>query len=195
MTRMTGTVLGAILIALTATSAAAHPGLPGHGGLALGLADGFVHPFSGWDHLLAMTGLGLWLGLTRSRDTAPVFALFAGALATGFLLGVNGLHIPFVEPGILASVLIFGLMTAAAVRLSVSHAAPIIGAFMVLHGHAHGTEAPGGSVSLFAAGFLVASFAIVGAAYMFAYVVRRPRLIRPLGVAIAGAGVILGFAA
>ena len=51
-----------MLLAASAAPAFAHPGPLGHDGLAAG----FAHPFSGWDHMLAMAALGLWLGGTRS---------------------------------------------------------------------------------------------------------------------------------
>ena len=48
--------------------------------------------------------------------------------------------LPLVEPGILASVVALGLLVALAVDIPVSAGAAIIGAFALLHGHAHGSE-------------------------------------------------------
>ena len=48
--------------------------------------------------------------------------------------------LPFVEPGILASVVALGLLVALAVDIPVAAGAAIIGAFALLHGHAHGSE-------------------------------------------------------
>ena len=127
------------LALVAATPAFAHP-LSGDAGLA----GGFAHPFSGWDHLLAMTALGLLIGSTQKRFAAILLA-FVAALGAGFVLGVKGLHMPMVEPGILASMMVFGLLTAVAAKLPVSIAAPLIAAFTVFHGHAHGTEAPAGA--------------------------------------------------
>jgi urease accessory protein len=180
-----------LLLACMATPAVAHSGFQGHGDFV----GGFVHPLSGWDHCLAMVALGLWLGLTQPRMPAAAFATFSGALTAGFLLAVNGLHVPFVEPGILTSVFVFGLLTVAAVRLPDTATAPLIAAFIVFHGHAHGTEAPEGAAVAYAAGFIGASVLIVAAAYAGALSVRNPKLIRPVGAAIVAAGTILGFTA
>lgn len=47
-----------LFAALFASAAAfAHPGLPGH---THGFANRLAHPFSGLDHLPAMTAVGLW---------------------------------------------------------------------------------------------------------------------------------------
>src|SRR3712207_2310375 len=60
-----------LLAAAAATSAFAHTGETA----AHGLAAGFVHPFSGLDHVLAMTAVGLWAALVGGR------ALWAWPLA------------------------------------------------------------------------------------------------------------------
>ena len=49
-------------------------------------------------------------------------------------------HLPFVEPGILASVVVLGLLVALAVDLPVVTGAAIVGVFALFHGHAHGSE-------------------------------------------------------
>ena len=51
-----------------------------------------------------------------------------------------GIAVPFVEPGILASVVALGLLVALAVDLPVAAGAAIVGVFALLHGHAHGSE-------------------------------------------------------
>jgi urease accessory protein len=46
----------------------------------------------------------------------------------------------FVEPGILVSVVVLGLVVALAIDLPVPIGAAIVGIFAFLHGHAHGAE-------------------------------------------------------
>jgi urease accessory protein len=192
MTHTIKILIGAAAVTLLSVPALAHPGLMNHGDFA----GGFAHPFSGWDHLLAMIALGLWLGLAKTAKPAVAITTFAGALMAGYLLGVTGFHVPFVESGILASVLIFGLLTATTARLPAAIAAPVIAVFTVFHGHAHGTEAPAGAASLYAAGFIVASVAIVAAAYGAVYLLRRRTVFaRVAGGVIAATGVILGVVA
>jgi urease accessory protein len=48
--------------------------------------------------------------------------------------------VPFVEPGILASVVALGLLVALAVDLPVWLGGVVIGLFALFHGHAHGSE-------------------------------------------------------
>jgi urease accessory protein len=151
---------GVAVLALAASPAFAHPGHTDPNGLW----HGFIHPFTGWDHLVAMAALGLWLGGTKSTGLVQSFIAFAGALLAGFLLGVNGYHIPFVEAGILASVFVFALLAITLRKLPALLAAPLIAVFMLCHGQAHGAEVTG-SALLFGAGFVAASLLIAGATY------------------------------
>ncbi len=48
--------------------------------------------------------------------------------------------LPLVEKGIVASVLILGILIAAAVRLPLLLSVLIVGTFALFHGHAHGAE-------------------------------------------------------
>ena len=120
----------------------------------------------------------------------------AAAIGAGYTLGLSGVPIPMVESGILASVLVFGLLTATAARLPAALVAPVIAAFMVLHGHAHGSEAPTGAAMLYAAGFVAASVVIVTVAFGGVHLVRhlrREAIVRWVGASIGGTGAIIGF--
>ncbi|GLS18237.1 hypothetical protein GCM10007874_12530 [Labrys miyagiensis] len=65
---------------------------------------------------------------------------FITVMLIGSALGLAHIALPLVEPGILASVVVLGLMVAMAVDLPLWLGAAIIGVFALLHGHAHGTE-------------------------------------------------------
>ena len=66
--------------------------------------------------------------------------------------------VPFVEPGILASVVALGLLVALAVDLPVWTGGLIIGLFAIFHGHAHGTEVPAAASGIqYMAGFAAAT--------------------------------------
>lgn len=186
-------LLGAAVM-VVALPAYAHPGhVEG-----AGFSAGFMHPLSGWDHFLAMRTLGLWLGLSNERSKfLSAVAAWTMALTAGFLLGLSGFHLPLVEPGILATVLILGLLAATATRLSPRVVAPMLAAFAVFHGHAHGTEAPENAAMLYALGFVAASIGLIAASYGAARSIPsqwREAVVRGLGVAIVAAGAILGFA-
>ena len=119
------------LAALFSTSAAqAHTGA----GSTNGFAHGFAHPIGGWDHLLAMIAVGLWasqLAQSNKRALWMVPLSFVGVMIFGGVLGANGVAIPFVETGILMSVLVLGVLVAAAVRMPLAASVAIVGAFAV----------------------------------------------------------------
>jgi len=120
-------------------------------------AAGFVHPFVGLDHLLAMITVGLWAAQLGGRWTWAVPLAFVGSMLVGGALGFAGLHLHFVEPMIAASVLILGLAVSLRVRLRWS-ALALVGAFAVFHGVAHATEMPAdASTLIYALGFVSAT--------------------------------------
>ncbi len=82
-------------------------------------------------------------------------------MLVGGALGMAHVPIPFVEPGILASVVALGLLVALAVDLPVWMGGVIIGLFALFHGHAHGTEVPETAAGLeYMAGFALATAAL-----------------------------------
>jgi urease accessory protein len=138
---------------LIQSTAWAHPGHPGHA-----FGDGWQHPLSGWDHLLAMVAVGLLGVRLGGRALWALPAAFLGSMLVGGLVAEAGLALPGVELGILASVLVLGLLVASAWVVDLRAALVVVSAFAVLHGYAHATEmAAGGSLSGYAAGFLLAT--------------------------------------
>ncbi|HEY4235130.1 MAG TPA: HupE/UreJ family protein [Lacipirellulaceae bacterium] len=118
------------------TLAHAHVGI----GEPSGLLSGLTHPLTGLDHLCAMVGVGLWAAQRGGRAVWLVPLAFVTVMALGGLLGVAAVSIPFVESGIVASVLILGILIAAAVRLPLLLSILLVGTFALFHGHAHGAE-------------------------------------------------------
>jgi len=135
-------------------AAFAHTGV-GH---TTGFQSGFGHPFSGADHMLAMVAVGLWAAQMGGRAVWAIPAAFVTLMVGGGLLGIAGIPLPFVEEGILASVLVFGVLIAGAYRLPVVAGALIVGCFAVFHGHAHGAEMSSamGAIS-YSLGFAIAT--------------------------------------
>ena len=136
-------LLGLTLFA-AATSALAHTG--NDGGLHHSFGGGWVHPFTGLDHLSAMVAVGLWSAVSAAavdRHLLWAPAGFASMLLVGALLGFAGVQLPAVEPMIAASVLLIGLFAAVRLRLPGWVAAGVVGAFAVFHGLAHGEELAG----------------------------------------------------
>jgi len=136
------------------TSASAHPGI----GLGASFAAGVAHPISGLDHIAAMTAVGLWATVKGGRALWVWPSTFVAIMLVGGLLGLAQIAVPFVEAGILASVVMLGLMVALVVNPPVWVGASIIGVFALLHGHAHGAEVAHSVNGLeYVAGFLLAT--------------------------------------
>jgi urease accessory protein len=132
-----------------------------------GLSMGFAHPLLGVDHLVAMVAIGLWAGLLGGRFTWLMPAGFMGGMAAGGALGLAGVGLPMVEAGLLASLIVLGALVGAARRLPVVLALPMVAAFGLLHGHAHGVEVVGDAFG-YAAGFLTATALLHGAGLLLA---------------------------
>jgi urease accessory protein len=182
MTRL----LALILLLLIPTAALAHPG---HGE-ASGLLAGAEHPFSGLDHVAVMIAVGLWAALKGGRALWLWPSVFVGVMLVGGALGMAHIPVPFVEPGILASVVVIGLMVALAVDMPVWLGATLIGAFAIFHGHAHGAEAPENAGGIeYMIGFALATATLHAIGITAALSLRSVKL-QPL-VRIAGAACVL----
>ena len=124
-------------------------------------AAGFSHPLFGTDHILAMVAVGLWAALlARGADRRALWfvpAAFVGTMLAGFLAAMAGTPLPFVEPVILASVVVIGLLAAIALNVPVPVAMAMVGFFAFFHGHAHGGEIGEAGAGTYAAGFVVAT--------------------------------------
>lgn len=124
-----------------------------HGSFLTGLS----HPLLGVDHILAMLAVGLWAALLGGRALWQVPAAFVGTMALGFVAAVSGASVPFVEPVILASVVIIGLLAAVALRIPTGVGMALVGFFAFFHGHAHGSELGEATASSFAVGFVLST--------------------------------------
>lgn len=175
-----------ILLILLATTlpAAAHTG---HGD-ADGFAAGFLHPFTGVDHLLAMLAVGLWAAIRGGGAIWAWPAAFVAAMLAGFGLAMQGVVLPFYEPMILASLIGLGLVIALAVPMPVWGGAALIALFGLFHGYAHGVEVSG-AVLAFATGFALASMLLHIAGIAIAFLTARVSSMRP--VRAAGAAIAL----
>ncbi|MGE6739814.1 HupE/UreJ family protein [Allorhizobium pseudoryzae] len=188
--------LTAGLFAAAAAPAFAHLDPLAHGSFAAGLS----HPVFGADHVLAMVAVGLWaaqIAATPGRRAAlfAVPAAFVGTMALGFALAVFGIHLPFVEPAILASVIGLGLLVGLAVRLPVAASAAVVAVFALFHGHAHGAELGHAGAWAFGLGFLVSTALLHVAGLALGLLVSRtaPVVSRVLGTLAALAGLSLAF--
>jgi len=143
---------------LAPTLAFAHPGLLGH---THDLASGFVHPFSGLDHILAMVAVGLFAAQLGGRALWAVPASFVGMMAAAGVAGMSGIALSLTETGIALSVIVLGGAVALRLALPVAAATALVGFFAIFHGYAHGLETPEtASGLLYGLGFVAATAAL-----------------------------------
>jgi urease accessory protein len=127
-------------------------------GLSGGFASGFVHPLSGFDHLLAMVSVGLWgafLGRPLIYSLPVIFPLM---MVCGAAIGMFGFRVPSIEVGVAVSVLVLGGCIAMSLEAPVWVASLIVATFAVFHGYAHGRELPSAADPIgYSVGFVVAT--------------------------------------
>jgi len=186
-TKLTGPI--ALGILLLPELAQAHPG---H---SSGLTAGMAHPLSGVDHLAVMLGVGLWAAQLGGGSRFVVPLAFCASMALGALLGMTGLVVPNLEQGLAASVLIVGLLLAAAWRLPRWAASGVAGGFALFHGAAHGSELPAAANGVnYVFGFLVTSAVLLASGMGIGSVpaqLSRSVWLRFAGAAIFTAGLLV----
>jgi len=176
-----------------AQPAFAHPGHGGHD-----FVDGWRHPFLGFDHLLAMFAVGLLAARMGGRAVWLVPCSFLASMIAGGLASAMGLALPGVEYGILASVLVLGLLVAVTKVVPLAYGAAIVALFAFFHGFAHAAEmSPGGSLAAYAAGFVLATSLLHAAGIASGQLLLQRsgslRVLRWTGGLITAAGLLLIF--
>jgi urease accessory protein len=178
-----------ILCLLYAGVVQAHTG----NGISGGLGSGFLHPIFGWDHVIAMVAVGMWGAFLGAPAIWVLPVVFPLVMAIGGALGVLGVPLPAVEPGIALSAIVLGGMVALAARPPIWFAASIVAVFAIFHGHAHGTELPTAANPLaYSLGFVIATGLLHVCGIAMGLLVRWPAgtvVIRVGGGAIALAGI------
>ena len=179
-------VLIVILVASNPAAAHTEAGVPG------GLLNGFLHPLTGLDHLVAMVAVGLWGAQLGAPGIWVLPICFPAVMAVGGVLGILGVPLHGTEIIIALSALVLGFAVALALRVRFWIAAVVVGVFAVFHGYAHGSEMPGAANALaYGLGFVTATGMLHAAGILFGMLVRWPlgaHAVRALGAAIAGLG-------
>jgi urease accessory protein len=193
-TTFTAVQRGALFLAavfLVPSLAHAHVGV----GETSGFAHGFGHPLSGLDHICAMVAVGLWAAQMGGRAIWAVPLTFVTVMAFGGLLGMMHVGVPFIETGIVVSVLTLGVFIAAAVRLPLIASIIVVGLFAICHGHAHGAEMPETASGIeYAIGFVLATALLHGIGIRLGIGIQKvskPIVVRFAGAAITLSGVYL----
>jgi urease accessory protein len=184
--------LAAIAVIAQANTAHAHVGV----GPVHDLLHGLEHPLTGLDHICAMVAVGIWATQRGGRAIWLVPLSFVIVMAVGGALGMAGVSLPFVEPGIVLSLIVLGLLVATAVRLPLIASVLVVGLFALAHGNAHGTDVQAvASGFAYAVGFIVATAVLHLTGISFGLLSQRvstSQAVRLAGVVIAASGVYLG---
>jgi urease accessory protein len=160
----------ATLVLLSATPAFAHAGHR--------IASGFLHPFLGWDHLIAMLAVGAWGATLGARAIWTVPLAFVSAMIVGGVVGMSGIELPLVETVILASAIVLGGFAVARVKMPVWSGMAIVGLFALAHGFAHGVEIPAlANAWIYGAGFVAATSLIHALGAIAALAVTRVKAV------------------
>ncbi|MBZ0167797.1 MAG: HupE/UreJ family protein [Candidatus Omnitrophica bacterium] len=160
-----------------------------------GFWNGFHHPISGLDHVLAMVSVGLWGAILGPPAVWVLPVAFPLIMTLGAVAGILGLNLPAVELGIILSVVLLGGVIAFKFRPGLPFAVLIVSFFAVFHGYAHGAELPenAGAVG-YSIGFVVATGLLHLTGILLGLIDRLPfgdRVLQGGGVVIAVTGIFL----
>jgi urease accessory protein len=192
MTRRIGNVRGPFLLVtlvlLWGQTLSAHV----QRGEAVSFRTGFLHPISGWDHVVAMVAVGLWGAQLGAPAVWLLPVAFPMVMAMGGMLGLMGVPLPGTEIGIAASAILLGSAVLSAVRPPLLIAAAVVTFFAIFHGYAHGAELPPGqSGLLYSMGFVIATGCLHAVGISIGVIHRwlwGQKLLRMAGGAVALAG-------
>jgi urease accessory protein len=162
-------------------------------GQAVGFITGLQHPWSGFDHVLAMIAVGIWGAQLGKPAIWLLPVTFPIVMSLGAMMGLLGIPLPGIEIGIAFSAILLGTMVVGEVRPKLIIAILLVGFFAIFHGHAHGTELPAGqSGMLYSMGFVIATGILHGIGIALGLVHRWPTgklALRGTGAFIAVMGV------
>jgi urease accessory protein len=145
-----------------------------HTGAEHGLVSGLSHPFLGLDHLAFMVMVGALSRLVEKGWRLPF--IFAFALVAGAMLGKNAQEaLPFLEILILLTLPLAAFLLWK--RPSLSWLLIFVVLSGVLHGFAHGLEAPQSSFYPFIFGMMVSTLALHLSGIIIAHILVKKGLI------------------
>lgn len=151
----------ALFSTLFSNLAIAHPGHELSNAYA-----GFMHPITGWDHLLVMLAIGLWAAKLGGKARWQLPLTFMLVMTFGAVLGMAGFSFASLETLIAASVMAIGLLLIINMPINITLQISLTALFALMHGLAHAAELNHG-VSPFigmlvATGFLHAAGLLLG---------------------------------
>lgn len=158
--------------------------------------NGFLHPLTGIDHLLAMLAVGVWSAQIGGKAIYIVPSCFLMMMVIGGIVGLKNISFVNVELMIAVSVLLLGLAISLNRKNSILVAGIGVAVFGFCHGFAHGSEVPK-SLSAFEyiVGFLITTFGLhmIGAVSGLLILEEKngATILRIIGIAISFVGTFL----
>jgi len=153
--------------------------------------SGLLHPMTGLDHLLALITAGMLLG-RHLRRPVPGVLLFVAAFGTGLVWASPGHAVPGIETALVATVPLAGLILWRVHRLPVPGLIGGLAMVAMLHGLAHGFEAPAILAFEWCSGALLTALLVTTLATAIGHVLRdRPAWLQHTGLGMFGTGMLM----
>lgn len=155
----------------------AHPGIG-----TIELFSGMAHPFSGFDHIFAMSAVGIWASKYPGKKSLIWPLSFLISLSIGSLLGLwigpaQFAESGFIELGIAISIAVFGFTILFDNKTSLMSGSALCAFFALFHGMAHGLECPLSITGLlYIVGVVLGSIALLSSGailYLFLLYLRK----------------------
>ena len=163
-----------------------------------GFGSGFSHPMLGFDHFLAMFGVGVWGAQMGGRKIWSLPMSFPLIMCVGALIAISNIFVfIFVEQIIALSVIVLGFIIFIKWSPNELIAILVISIFALFHGYAHGVELPRANDPIsFIIGFVLSTGLIhlfgIGTGY-FCDKFYNGKLSRIIGILITITGLIFVF--
>lgn len=163
-----------------------------------GFGSGFSHPMLGFDHFLAMFGVGVWGAQMGGRKIWSLPMSFPLIMCVGALIAISNIFVfIFVEQIIALSVIVLGFIIFIKWSPNELIAILVISIFALFHGYAHGVELPRANDPIsFIIGFVLSTGLIhlfgIGTGY-FCDKFYTGKLSRIIGILITITGLIFVF--
>ncbi len=138
-------------------------------GHTAGLADGFMHPATGLDHLLIAIAAGFWAGRSGNHGVADA-GYFLGMLLGGILLGAACLAFPQLPLPTILAVALTVVFIALSIALPQYFSYVFFGGFAAYHGVVHMLEMP---APVAVTGYMAGLFFSTGLLLMFGLILRQ----------------------
>jgi len=139
-----------------------------------------------------MFAVGLFASLFAKKEANRMLAVFVSMMMLSAYLATFKFNIPFIEAGIIASIVVFGFMIVFAANIPYRIALGAIGLFAMFHGYAHGYEFSGsGSFAGYIAGFSSSTLLIHIAGLMVGMLVKKDTISSKNSPAVKAAGGVI----